>query len=70
MTTQVVAVMPEMTVREVARILLDNRISAAPVVDSKGRAIGMLSEGDLMRRTESGTDDRHSWWPTCGQKRS
>ena len=62
MTTPVVTVMPDANVREVARILLSNRISAVPVVDSEGRAIGMLSEGDLMRRAGSETDDRHSWW--------
>jgi CBS domain-containing protein len=62
MTKQVVTVNPDTSVREVARILLSNRISAVPVVDSEGHPLGMLSEGDLMRRAESGTEDRHSWW--------
>ena len=62
MTTQVVTVLPETSVREVARMLLINRISAVPVVDGNGRILGMLSEGDLMRRAETGTDERHSWW--------
>jgi CBS domain-containing protein len=62
MTTQVVTVMPDSGVREVARILLSNRISAVPVVDTENRVLGMLSEGDLMRRAETGTDDRRSWW--------
>lgn len=62
MTTPVVTVTPETNVQEVARLLLDNRISAVPVVDGEGRVVGMLSEGDLMRRAETGTDDRHSWW--------
>ena len=62
MTTRVVTVLPETSVREVARVLLGNRISAVPVVDREGRVLGMLSEGDLMRRVETGTDDRSSWW--------
>lgn len=62
MTTQVVTVMPDTNVREVARILLINRISAVPVVDMDGRVLGMLSEGDLMRRVETGTDGSGSWW--------
>ena len=56
MTTRVISVAPETDVREVARILLSNRISGAPVVDGTGRVLGMLSEGDLMRRAELGTD--------------
>jgi len=62
MTTQVVTVLPDINVREAARILLSNRISAVPVVDSEGHIIGMLSEGDLMRRPESRTERHASWW--------
>jgi len=62
MTTQVVTVLPDTSVREVARMLLINRISAVPVVDKQGRILGMLSEGDLMRRVEAGTDGIGSWW--------
>jgi len=62
MTTQVVTVLPATSVREVARMLLINRISAVPVVDKQGRILGILSEGDLMRRVEAGTDGSGSWW--------
>lgn len=62
MTTRVVTVLPDINVREAARILLSNRISAVPVVDSEGHIIGMLSEGDLMRRPESRTERHASWW--------
>ncbi len=63
MTTSVVTVTPETEVREVARIFLDNRISGAPVVDANGRLIGIISEGDLLHRAESGTAHRpRSWW--------
>jgi CBS-domain-containing membrane protein len=42
--------------------LLTNRISAAPVVGTDGKIVGIVSEGDLMRRAEAGTGRRRSWW--------
>jgi CBS domain-containing protein len=62
MTTRVIAVAPDTGVREVARILHINRISAVPVVDGENRVLGMLSEGDLIRRGRSGGDGGGSWW--------
>jgi CBS domain-containing protein len=63
MTSHVVSVKPDMTVREVAQIFVDQRISGAPVVDSDGHLVGMISEGDLLHRSELGTDKRRrsSW---------
>lgn len=55
MTTRVISVAGATDVREVARIMLSNRISGVPVVDDAGQVVGMLSEGDLMRRAETGT---------------
>lgn len=63
MTTQVVTVSPNTLVSEIAELLLENCISAVPVVDEKNRVIGIVSEGDLMRRPESDTEMRNrSWW--------
>jgi CBS domain-containing protein len=63
MTTAVITVKPDMTVREAAKVLVDNRISGVPVVDDGGALIGMISEGDLLHRTELDTDKRRrSWW--------
>lgn len=62
MTTNVVTVRPDTGVREIAGLLLKHRISAVPVVDPDQRVLGIVSEGDLMRRAENETDDRHSWW--------
>jgi CBS-domain-containing membrane protein len=42
--------------------MLTRRISALPVVDAKRRVLGMVSEGDLLRRQETGTERRRSWW--------
>ncbi|PRX28249.1 BON domain-containing protein [Paraburkholderia sp. BL18I3N2] len=58
MTSNVISVTPEMTVREVARIFVDNGISGAPVLDHDGHVAGMISEDDLLRRAEIGTDER------------
>src|SRR3984893_13628753 len=48
MTTKVVSVGPDLATRKVAKMLIDNKISAVPVVDDKGSPIGMVSEGDLV----------------------
>ncbi len=62
MTTQVITVAPTTEVREIAELLLQHRISAVPVVDADQHVLGIVSEGDLIRRAESETDQRHSWW--------
>ena len=53
MTSNVISVTPDMTVREVARIFVDNGISGAPVLDPDGHVAGMISEGDLLRRSRN-----------------
>jgi len=62
MTTAVVAVAPDMPVRDIARLLVDNSISAAPVVDEFGLPIGVVSEGDLIRRDDGEREGRRDWW--------
>ncbi len=62
LTPNVVTVRAEAPVAEVAQTLLERRISAAPVVDAAGAIIGIVSEGDLVRRTEIGTEKHRSWW--------
>ncbi len=62
MTKDVVTVEPGATVREVAVLLRDKRISAVPVVEPGHKLIGIVSEGDLMRRAELGLERQHSWW--------
>lgn len=64
MTTRVVTVQPETTIEEVAKRLLENRISAVVVVERGGRLVGIVSEGDLMRRPEIETERHPSWWLT------
>jgi len=62
MVSPVITVKPGATVKEVACILLQHHISALPVVDDAGKVIGMVSEGDLMRRADLGTERQRSWW--------
>lgn len=62
MVTNVITVSPETGVQDAARILLASRISAAPVVGECGELLGIVSEGDLMRRCETNTERRRSWW--------
>lgn len=62
MTKAVTTVRPETPVNEIAKILLDRRISAVPVLGDNEEIVGIVSEGDLMRRPESGTERRSSWW--------
>jgi len=62
MVANVITVTPEQTVQEVAEILLDRRISGMPVVNAAGELVGIVSEGDLMRRVDAGTEHRRSWW--------
>lgn len=62
MTTDVITARPEDRVEDIAHLLVGNRISGVPVVDDSGRMIGIVSEGDLMRRGESGTEHRRAWW--------
>ena len=42
--------------------MLRNRISGLPVVDAEGRLIGMVTEGDFLRRSEIGTDRQRPRW--------
>ncbi len=59
MTENVITVTPETTVRHLAELLGKHGISGAPVVDAGGVLIGIVSEGDLLHRTETGTDRRN-----------
>lgn len=62
MTANVVTASPETQVKEIAQRLLDHRVSALPVVDGDNRVVGLVSEGDLMRRLEGDEGERRSWW--------
>ena len=62
MTKPVISVTPQTAIMEAAQLMLQHRISGLPVVDEDGAVIGMLTEGDLLRRNETGTQRRHMHW--------
>jgi CBS domain-containing protein len=62
MVSPVVTVKPNATIKEVATLLRKHQISAVPVVDDRDTLVGMVSEGDLIRRAEIGTEKHGSWW--------
>jgi len=67
MVSPVVTVTPETSVQELAQLLIDRRISGVPVLDAQGTLVGIVSEGDLLRRTEAATERRSSWWLELGR---
>jgi CBS domain-containing protein len=62
MVSPVITVSESCTIRDLAKLLFDNRISGVPVVGSDGKVVGMVSEADLMHRSEIGTERPSSWW--------
>jgi len=62
MTTDVITVSPNATVRDIAALLHSKRISGVPVVDAGGHILGIVSEGDLVLREAIVGDHRRSWW--------
>lgn len=62
MTSPVITALPEAEVLDIVKLMLDNSISALPIVSEKGILLGLVSEGDLIRRSEIGAGDYSSWW--------
>lgn len=62
MSPEVVTISSQATVSEIAEMLLDKKISAVPVLDDNEKLVGIVSEGDLIRRISSDGDDGRSWW--------
>ena len=62
MTSPVVSVEPDAPVLQAVRIMLQRHISGLPVVGKDGRLVGIVTEGDLLRRAETGTQRRRPRW--------
>ena len=62
MTRNVLTVRQDDSVIDTAKLMLKNRISGMPVVDASGALVGMITEGDLLRRTETQTERRRPRW--------
>lgn len=62
MTRTVITVTPETAIAEAAQLLLQHRVSGLPVVDPAGAVVGIVTESDLLRRVETGTERRRRHW--------
>ncbi len=62
MTQPVISVTPQTTIAEAARLMLQHRVSGLPVTESSGAVVGIVTEGDLLRRAETGTERRRARW--------
>jgi len=62
MNRNLVVVHPFDNVSQVAKVLGEHGISAAPVVDAEGKMLGMVSEEDLMHRLGTTHESRRAWW--------
>jgi CBS domain-containing protein len=62
MTSPIISVEPDASMWDAVRIMLQRRISGLPVIDKGGHLVGMVSEGDFLRRAETGTQRRRPHW--------
>jgi CBS domain-containing protein len=62
MTRPVVTITPDATILEAANTMLRGHVSGLPVVDAAGKVVGIVSEGDFIRRSQIGTQRKRSRW--------
>ena len=62
MTSNVISVESTANVMHAVRLMLQNRISGLPVVDTDGNLVGIVTEGDFLRRSETATERKRPRW--------
>jgi CBS domain-containing protein len=62
MTRKVLSIEPDVSVLEAVRSMLQNKISGLPVVDANGTLVGIVTEGDFLRRSETKTERQRPRW--------
>ena len=62
MTWGAVTVEPEASAARAVRLMLQNHISGLPVIDDKSHLVGIVTEGDFLRRDELGTQRQRPRW--------
>ena len=62
MTRKVISTSPGAKISEAVKLMLKHGISGLPVIDGKGKPVGVLTERDLLRRPEIGTERRRRRW--------
>ncbi|WP_076861379.1 CBS domain-containing protein [Bradyrhizobium mercantei] len=64
MTRKVLSTTPDRTILDAANIMLRHRVSGLPVVDHDGVLVGIITEGDFLHRSETGTERKRNWLAT------
>jgi CBS domain-containing protein len=62
MTPDPVCISPDASIVDAIRLMLERKFSGLPVVDARGALVGVVTEGDLLRRTETGTQRKRPRW--------
>lgn len=62
MTSPAVTIRSDGTLLDALRLMVDRRISGLPVVDENGKLVGQITEGDLLRRSEIGSERHRPRW--------
>jgi len=62
MSVKVLTVSPSTSVRDLAAMMVEKHVSGLPVLNDSGKLVGIVSEGDLMRRPELGTEKHRRRW--------
>src|SRR6516225_1443294 len=62
MTPKVICIDADESVLKAARLMLQNRVSGLPVVSKEGELVGIVTEGDFLRRGELGTQRQRPKW--------
>jgi CBS domain-containing protein len=62
MTRRVISITPGASIAQAIRTMLKNRISGLPVVNRRGKLVGIVTEGDFLHRQEIGTDIKRNAW--------
>jgi len=62
MTQPVISVEPGDTIERAVQLMLQKRISGLPVIDATERLVGIVTEGDFLRRSETGTQHQRPRW--------
>ena len=62
MTSKVISTGPKASIKDAAKLMLQYRISGLPVLDDQKRIVGIVTEGDFLRRAETGTVRQHPRW--------
>ncbi|HVC42073.1 MAG TPA: CBS domain-containing protein [Candidatus Saccharimonadales bacterium] len=70
MTRDVVTVSPDAAFKHIEQLMDEHHLSALPVLDAKGGVVGVVSEADLMLRTEAAAEEPGRWTHDARERRS